>query len=160
VSFHLTPPGTPLAGYATAATKGLTTPTLASATHQGSAVSRRPVTAGILQNRLGQRVDSTLRYSHQDFVSLKGRKLCNSFHLLGRCPYLENYGNCQHSHGEKLNSWHMGALRAVARHSPCPSGLSCSDPDCLHGHRCPRDNCPRINCRFLDMHDVDTNVVT
>lgn len=161
VSFHLTPPGTPSADYATAAARAPSTPIPASATQQGSAVSRRPVMAEILQNRLGQRVDSLLSYSQQDFLSLKSRKLCNSFHLLRRCPYLDNYGNCQHEHGERLNDRQMVALRAVARQSPCPSGLYCSDPDCLFGHRCTRDNCLRTNCRFSpDMHDVNTNVVS
>lgn len=161
VSFYLTPPGTPSVDYAKAVAKGSSTPIPASATQQVSAISKKPVMVEILRNRLGHRIDSPLSYSSQDFIALKNWKLCNPFHLLGRCPYKENHGSCQHGHGEKLNDKLSQALRAVARQSPCQYGLYCNDPDCISGHRCFRDNCSRTNCRFPpDMHNVDINVVS
>jgi len=102
-----------------------------------------------------------LSYSQQDFIALKARKFCNSFHLLnGQCSYYESYGRCQHEHGEKLGPKQMAALRAVARQSPCPRGLGCSEVNCLAGHRCTREGCVVANCRFpAEMHGVDTKVV-
>jgi hypothetical protein len=117
--------------------------------------------AVVLQNARGQRVDSPLSYYQLDFLRLKDRKLCNGFHLLDRCSYLENNGRCLHDHDEKLSEKQIAALRAVARQTPCPWGLYCSDRDCLCGHRCPRSNCLRKTCRFpMNMHDVDTNIVS
>ncbi|KAH7021582.1 uncharacterized protein B0I36DRAFT_394271 [Microdochium trichocladiopsis] len=104
--------------------------------------------------------DPPLNYSHQDFLSLQSRKLCNSFQLLGKCPFLDTYGNCQHGHIEGLSPKQIAALRAVARQSPCKSGLSCSDPGCIYGHRCTRDNCALSTCRFSPgMHYVETTIV-
>ena len=169
VSFQLSRPGTPSADYAAAAASAPTAPSAPSVTPQGPAAPKNSmateapqnaVTADVLRNSQGQRVDSPLSYSMQEFVNLKNRRLCNSYHILGRCPFLEFHGNCQHDHKVKLNDRQKAALRAVARQSPCQAGLYCSDMDCLAGHRCTRINCPRTNCRFpLAMHNVDTKVV-
>ena len=66
VSFHPTPPDTPSANYAMAVARAPSAVVPASATQQSLAVSRRPVTPGVLRNRLGQRVDSPLSYSQQE----------------------------------------------------------------------------------------------
>ena len=161
VSFHTTPPATPKADYASAAAKAPPALAPSSAAQRGSTAPRMPVPFDVFRNRLGQRVDAPLEYSQVEFLILKNRKLCNSFHLLGKCPYKDATGKCQHDHKEKLSPRQMVALRAVARQSPCPSGLSCSDPDCYHGHRCTRDNCAVSACRFSSaMHGVDTNIVS
>ncbi|KAF2439738.1 hypothetical protein P171DRAFT_457605 [Karstenula rhodostoma CBS 690.94] len=131
VSFGLNPPGNPSTDYATAAARAPSIPTSASATQQISDDPEKLMKAKMLLNKIGQRVDSPLKYSQQDFLSLKARKLCNSYHLLGTCPYLELYGNCRHIHAERLNNRQLMALQAVARQSPCPSGLDCSDLDSL-----------------------------
>ena len=111
----------------------------------------------VLRNRQGQRVDSRLDYRQEDYIALKGRKLCNSFHILGRCQYR----GCSHEHGEKLSPRETVALRAVARLSPCSKGLNCADPDCFSGHRCAWDTCQLgSKCRFpAAMHNVDTKPV-
>ncbi|KAH6856908.1 hypothetical protein B0I37DRAFT_368766 [Chaetomium sp. MPI-CAGE-AT-0009] len=148
-------PASPLVDYASAAAFAPST-----AAQWGSSPPRVLVPSVVLRNRKDERVDSPLKYSHQDFLSLKGRKLCNGFHLLGKCHFQATYGECQHNHKDKLSPQQKAALRAVARQSPCQSGLSCSDPDCLYGHRCTRDNCVRSACRFpKGMHNVDTNIV-
>ncbi len=156
VSFHTTPPTTPKADYASAAAKVPAAPAPSSAAQRGSTAPSMPVPSEVFRNGLGQRVDPPLQYSNWDFQDLKGRKLCNSFHLLGKCYYKK----CQRDHKEKLSPKQMVALRAVARQSHCLSGLSCSDPDCYYGHRCTRDNCDVSTCRFSSaMHGVDKNIV-
>lgn len=156
VSFHITPPPTPAIDYATAAAKP---PAALSTAPKGSTTTKGPVI--ILRNKLGHRVDPPLNCTMGEFMELKARKLCNSFHLLDKCRHQESYGNCQHEHGEKLNPRQLVALRAVARQSPCQNGLACDDPDCIAGHRCTRDNCFQATCRFpAQMHGVDTKVVT
>jgi hypothetical protein len=161
VSFHPTPPATPPVDYASAAAKVPSAPSPSSTAQRGSSPPRVLVPSVVLWNRRGQRVDPPLRYLHQDFYSLRALQLCNSFHLLGKCYFQDTFGECHHDHKKKLSALQKTALRAVARQTPCQSGLSCNDPDCLHGHRCTRDNCDISQCRFSSaMHDVDTNIVS
>ncbi|KAK3337556.1 hypothetical protein B0T19DRAFT_413070 [Cercophora scortea] len=163
VSFHITPPTTPSTGYASAVAKAAPNPPSTRAT----STSPRTLTTlakglgtAILRNRLGQRVDPSAHFSQTEFASIKARKLCNSHHLLGACSFMDAYGECSHHHGEQLSPRQVQILRAVARQSPCPAGLSCSDPNCILGHRCARDGCVLANCRFsAEMHNVDTKVV-
>ncbi|KAL7909638.1 hypothetical protein GGI35DRAFT_389559 [Trichoderma velutinum] len=163
-SFHITPPGTPMPSNAplsfAAAAKVPSSPAH-SAPAQLYCPEPKPSPNGvILRNRLGQRVDSRLSYSQADFSSLKDRKLCNNFHLLGKCYYLDKYGKCHHIHGEKLTAQQLEALRGIARQSPCLNGLSCSQTDCVAGHRCPREPCHLENCWFpKEMHGVDSQVI-
>lgn len=163
-SFHITPPGTPMPSNAplsfAAAAKVPSSPAH-SAPAQLYCPEPKPSANGvILRNRLGQRVDSRLSYSQSDFSSLKDRKLCNNFHLLGKCYYLDKYGKCHHIHGEKLTAQQLEALRGIARQSPCLNGLSCSQTDCVAGHRCPREPCHLENCWFpKEMHGVDSQVI-
>lgn len=157
VPLHITPPRTPPVDYATAVSKG---PTAALSTQSSSSASRGNAFDKVLQNAQGQRVDSPLNYTQHDFANLKSRKLCNSFHLLGRCRFVEKNGACTHKHGEGLNQKHMAALRAIARQSCCWSGLNCRDSDCILGHRCTRASCVPATCRFSpEMHQVDTKTV-
>ena len=159
---HLTPPTTPFADYATAVAKApQSTAAPASAAQPSTASITGPAPIPRLtRNKNGQRVDAPLKYAQQDFLNLKSRKLCNAYHLLGKCHYLDTRGKCEHDHAEKLNAKQRVALLAVARQSPCPFGLYCSDVNCLAGHRCTRDNCVPATCRFPKvMHNVDTYVV-
>ncbi|KAK3934709.1 hypothetical protein QBC46DRAFT_399126 [Diplogelasinospora grovesii] len=115
----------------------------------------------VLKNARGQRVDPPLKYEKQDYIDLRGRKMCNNFHLLGNCPYGDS---CFHEHGKTLSAKQKQALRVFARQSPCKtvlSGVSCDDPDCYSGHQCPYgDRCDFDNCRFTDeMHLEDTTPV-
>ena len=159
VSFHTTPPATPSVDYASVAAKAPSTPSPALNTQQLSTAASGLVPTKVLRNKLGHRVDPPLTYSQQDFASLKGRRLCNRFHLLGTCYYLDHFGQCQHEHGDRLEPNQIAALRAVARQSPCQSGLDCSDPSCFAGHRCPRDSCTLPSCRFPQaMHNIDTKI--
>lgn len=161
ISFHITPPATPSVDYASVAGKAPSTSAPPPTTQLSP--SRVPVSTQVLRNRMGQRVDAPLKYSFDDFMSLKARKLCNSFHLLGKCSSraFENYGKCQHDHDGTLNRSEMEALRAVARQSPCQRGLECNDPDCPFGHRCTRINCAMGDCRFSRaMNNVDTKIVS
>ncbi|RAR07781.1 CCCH zinc finger DNA binding protein [Stemphylium lycopersici] len=123
-----TPPRTPSKDYASAAAK---VPSASPSTSVASGANRQAQTTQVLRNRWGQRVDAPLTFSPRDFQSIKTRKLCNSFHLLGRCSFLTDFGRCQHDHEAKLSAKQMVALRAVARQSPCQNGLSCGDEECL-----------------------------
>jgi hypothetical protein len=88
---------------------------------------------------------------------LKGRKLCNKFHLLGSCPY---GSNCTHKHGPALSASEITDLTYIARLSVCQNGIFCHDVACVCGHRCPRENCSGQGCKFPDsMHGVDTAIV-
>ncbi|KAK4075231.1 hypothetical protein Purlil1_12721 [Purpureocillium lilacinum] len=149
-------------GYASVAAHSPAHPSVLTTTTATNGHAHNTVTSPIstvLRNKLGQRVDAPIEYSKQDFYKLKQRKLCNHFHLLGMCEYQTKYGECQHEHGAKLPPKQISALRAVARQSPCPSQLNCSDPDCIFGHRCTRDNCVPQACWFSEaMHHVDTQI--
>ena len=155
------PPRTPPTECATNTTEESSSLASDSASPAGSAVFSEPGTDRILHNKQGQRVDTPLVYSSKDFADLKSRKLCNSFHLLGRCTFLGNYGNCSHDHEARLNRKQVVVLRAISRQSPCRLGLECKDPNCIRGHRCTQRYCVRANCWFPpEMHNVDTSVVT
>ncbi|KAH7303523.1 hypothetical protein B0I35DRAFT_446544 [Stachybotrys elegans] len=161
VSLPTNHPTNPSGGYATALAKASPTPTLPSVAQPRSTGPRAVTLTKVLRNNLGQRVDAPLTYPQRDFISLKGRRLCNSFHLLGKCRYLDTYGNCQHEHGELLSLNQVPALCAIARQSACQSGLNCSDPECISGHRCTRENCVPKTCRFpQSMHHTNTAIVS
>ncbi|KAM0550671.1 hypothetical protein ACHAPJ_008734 [Fusarium lateritium] len=114
----------------------------------------------ILRNRFGQRLDPQLNYSDRDFKSLKNRKLCNRFYLLGKCTFKDASRECSYKHEDKLNEAQTNALRAVARLSLCPAGPSCNDKKCIMGHHCAQSNCSRTSCWFpKGLHDVDTQVL-
>ncbi|KAI5460831.1 hypothetical protein BGZ63DRAFT_358947 [Mariannaea sp. PMI_226] len=161
VSFHNNPPAGPSTHYASAAARAASISAPTQTTQSSSTASRIPIPTQILRNKRGQRVDSQLFYSLQDFNNLKGRKLCNMFHLLGKCHYLDTYRECQHTHGERLNATERVALSAVARQSPCQFGSACNDPECLSGHCCTRPNCALATCWFpAALHNIDSKVVS
>jgi hypothetical protein len=158
MSFSTTPPVSPSPNYANVLAQSLLqrSDPMISVT-QPSNVARH--TMNILLNSKGQRVDSQLRYSQNDVVDMKKRKLCNSYHLLGRCPYQRPYHSCTHRHGVKLNDKQLETLCYVARLTPCTSGLQCNNRPCISGHQCHHKSCTG-NCRFpKEMHGVDLNVV-
>lgn len=163
-SFHITPPGTPMfpntpLNFAAVA-KVPSSPAQSAPVQLYYAEPKVPPQGVILRNKFGQRVDSRLSYLQSDFSNLKDRKLCNNFHILGKCYYLEKFGKCHHVHGEKLTGQRLEALRAIARQSPCLNGLSCSQTDCVAGHKCPREPCHLENCWFpKEMHNVDSQAV-
>ena len=128
-----TPPQTPSTDHETAAAQSSSAPS--SPTSQASVVNTQSTTTTLLLNEAGERVDSPLRFTSKDFLAIKGRKLCNSFHLLGKCLFLEKFGNCHHDHGASLSDKQLVALRAVARLKSCRRGRACEDPECLCGHQ-------------------------
>ena len=161
VPLHPSRPWTPTNRCASTPEEGSSTLASDPASPTGAGVPITPTKNTILRNIQGQRIDPPLSYSKKELAELECRKLCNSFHLLGTCPYMKNYGSCQHDHEAKLTQNQLLILRAVARRSPCRWRLNCSDPDCISGHRCTRGNCVRSICSFpKEMHDVDTRVVT
>ncbi|KAF4441584.1 hypothetical protein F53441_11988 [Fusarium austroafricanum] len=83
----------------------------------------------ILRNRHGQRVDPPLSYNESDFKSVKNRKLCNRFFLLGKCSFMENFGECSHKHEGDLSEDQKSALRAVARLSPYRLKITTTNTD-------------------------------
>lgn len=163
VSFRFIPPSTPSIDYASVTQRApQLQASLPFVKQNNSAVSTIPITMGVFRNKAGQRVDTPLSYSHQDFINLKNRKMCNSFHLLGKCSFLEYSRDCTHEHGSTLSPSELRALCAVARYSPCHSGLGCSDPNCLYGHQCPRESCNGASCRLkfpLELHNIDKKIL-
>ncbi|PLN85267.1 CCCH zinc finger DNA binding protein [Aspergillus taichungensis] len=153
----LTPPQTPTPNYASAAKSTPTPPPPTSSTHP---LSPRPSRASlpVCLNVRGQRVDRPVQYSSKGNVdSLKRKKMCNRYHLLGSCPYGDS---CTHKHGPALKSQDLTDLAYLARLLPCYNDLYCRDVECISGHCCPRDNCSDPGCRFPDsMHSVDTTIV-
>jgi len=128
-----TPPQTPSTDYATAA--GQTPLPPSSSTPQTSVANKQTTTSAVLFNEAGERVDPPLSFTSKDFVAVKGRRLCNPFHLLGKCSFLEKFGNCHHDHGASLSDKQLVALRAVARLTSCRRGRACRDAECLCGHQ-------------------------
>jgi hypothetical protein len=151
-------PSSPLANYAaTLAKPNTSTSTPLSADSNGF---KSPAANKVLRNRNGERVDPQSKFLPQELVVLKQRKLCNAFHLLGKCQFLDDYGYCNHIHAVHLDQRQLEILRVVARQSPCSQGVLCNDPTCTYGHQCTRKGCDGSNCRFpYDMHNIGTEVV-
>ncbi|WDK21143.1 hypothetical protein CGRA01v4_12432 [Colletotrichum graminicola] len=160
---HTTPPPTPSSDYASAAAKPVLSSSaqISSQPHRSMSVLALPI-RGVYRNKAGQRVDPRVSYSQHDFFIMQQKRMCNSFHLTGRCPYKETLGRCSYEHGQSPSPKELEALRAVARQSYCPSGLNCNDPNCLLGHQCPRDDCNGTSCRCkfpLHLHNIDKKIV-
>lgn len=81
------------------------------------------------------------------------RKVCNNFHLRGKCEAGEY---CDYSHAPKLTPGEQLALKHRARTRSCPQRSYCRDVDCTNGHVCPYgDGCFHDGCWFQDVHDVE-----
>jgi hypothetical protein len=122
-----------------------------------SSQERSPVK--ILRNCKGERLDSKLSYDQRILNSLRVRKLCNSYALLGKCPFELSSGSCIHDHSQDLSEREKNALRAIARFSPCPAGSGCNDGQCLLGHVCTKSKCTGLGCRFPEeLHNINSVV--
>lgn len=115
----------------------------------------------IYVNNLGQRIDKPIKNLDKDLAyRLKQRRLCNKYHLVGKCSF--DAGFCEHEHGPALTAVELNSLQYVARFSPCDDALSCVDPTCSNGHRCQYGTkCAmwgKGKCWFSDqMHTVDVS---
>ncbi|EEA29015.1 hypothetical protein TMatcc_002624 [Talaromyces marneffei ATCC 18224] len=123
-----------------------------------------PKTPVVERNKLGQRIDRMdfKSVSKEELSRIKKMKLCNLYFLLGECPNT----NCYHDHDYKLSKEEKDVLRAVARMTPCHFGMTCDDPKCIYGHRCPQSETGKkechwgSSCRFEPaQHGIDLNVV-
>ncbi|KXH33061.1 CCCH zinc finger DNA binding protein [Colletotrichum simmondsii] len=84
VSYNITPPSTPSPNYASAAARAPSVLTRDLPVRQQPTVDSRTSSLGqVLRNKAGQRIDPPLDFTHQEFILMKNRKLCNSLHLLG-----------------------------------------------------------------------------
>ena len=95
----------------------------------------------ILRDARGRRIDPALEVHASLVDSIERGRLCNNFHLKGRCPFKK----CKYLHflrDEKtqqerlLTAEEKETLRCMARRSPCKHGTACDDPHCYAGHRC------------------------
>ncbi|KAL3466900.1 CCCH zinc finger DNA binding protein [Aspergillus heterothallicus] len=149
----ITPPGTPVSNYASAArtSPAQLAPSVSAPTHH---IVKPALT--VCLNAAGHRVDCRLNTSSKDAINaLKRKKLCNPYYILGQCEYPV----CTYDHAAVVTAQQRVDLTAIARLSPCFDGLSCEDPKCICGHRCAWDNCNVKDCRFSEeMHNVDTRV--
>ncbi|WQF80702.1 hypothetical protein CDEST_05716 [Colletotrichum destructivum] len=162
--YYVTPPPTPSSDYASAAAKPASSSAPVHMPRRSSASSNAAssVLGEIVRNKAGKRVDPPLSYALQDFNMMKNRKLCNNFHLTGRCYHMETWGRCSHEHGQSPTHKELQALVALARHSYCHTGLDCNDPNCVFGHQCPREDCNGASCRYkfpLELHNIDKKIV-
>lgn len=123
-----------------------------------------PGTSAVERNRHGQRIDrmESKPIPKDDLYRVKKMKLCNLHYLLGNCPNT----NCYHDHDHKLTKDDKEVLRSVARMTPCHFGMTCDDPKCIYGHRCPQSESGKkechwgSNCRFEpSQHGIDLTVV-
>jgi hypothetical protein len=65
------------------------------------------------------------------------KRLCNHFHLLGRC---DHGSNCEYDH-TPLDTDLLPALELLARSLPCSQRGRCRLESCLSGHICQELNC-------------------
>ncbi|KAI9737448.1 MAG: hypothetical protein M1834_009602 [Cirrosporium novae-zelandiae] len=155
-TFSTTPPSSPTSlPLSYASTVSTKRPSVSSITHESEInTPYRPV---VLKNSKGQRVDPLLKPVQTIVSSIKPRKLCNYYHILGGvCPWQM----CSHQHGPRLTGKELEALRFIARLTPCVNGLECDDDRCVMGHRCQNHSYWRSDCRFpKEMHAVDSKIV-
>ncbi|KAL8951514.1 MAG: hypothetical protein Q9222_002517 [Ikaeria aurantiellina] len=156
VSFSTTPPRSMSPGVTSYASTAATARFEDASTPLSPKVIAQPA-GKVAQNSKGQRVDRPIKVSQTTIQSIKGRRWCNSHHLLGYC----GFENCSYEHNAQLTDAQKNALRTLTRQLPCSIGLDCDDPDCYFGHRCPGNPCTWGSaCKFpLEMHHVDTKIV-
>ncbi|KAL8855474.1 MAG: hypothetical protein Q9178_007885 [Gyalolechia marmorata] len=125
--------------------------------------TRRPVYPGpVLLNKDDERVDEYLGTQSQTAVAnldariRSGSKLCNFYHLRGKCEA----PGCPYSHEPALQGEELLALALRARHTACQAASRCRSTMCVYGHLCPYgDHCTRgKTCYFKKVHHVDPQV--
>ena len=121
-----------------------------------SPVSPGPRDRVILLNRKDQRIDSILPQppvaAWRVYEHVGKRKLCNDFHVLGRC----NVARCIYDHRPVAKDTIL-VLRHQLRNKACTKGSACRSFDCYYGHACLRAECIGDNkCKFSKkMHILD-----
>lgn len=116
----------------------------------------------VLLNVNNERIDSYLGPIDADASArvaerFEQQKLCNDFHLRGRCWT----SGCTYGHEPRLDPKELVVLRYKARYLVCEKGSACRIPDCWHGHMCSGRSCTRpAFCRFKDVHHIDKIAVT
>ena len=120
-----------------------------------SPVSPGPGTRVILLNRRDQRIDSILPQppvaAWRVYEHVSKRKLCNDFHLLGRC----GVARCIYDHRTVAKDTIL-VIRHQVRKQACTKGSACRSFDCYYGHVCPRAECTGDKrCKFKKMHMLD-----
>lgn len=147
--------GSPTPNYASAAARPAPALQFPLPLTKGCQESRISLKLSLYVNDLEQRVDRPLKQSpKQALASLKARKLCNRFHILGECPYGMV---CTHNHKFVPSDQEIVDLMYIARSTPCGEGVYCRDVKCISGHRCAfGESCvSKHECRFdLSMHGV------
>ena len=115
----------------------------------------------ILRDNRGRRIDPALVVHESLMDSIEGGRLCNNFHLKGRCPFKKckylHYLRDEKTQRERLlTTEEKETLRCMARRSPCKHGTACDDPHCYAGHRCVNHTEKgSIQCSFPEsMHFV------
>lgn len=124
------------------------------------APKKAPARRFILLNGYGDRIDPELPKTDQGAetrfqrrMDSNGGKLCNNFHLGGKC---EAGQYCDYVHGEKLSPGELLVLKHKATSLNCPSRTYCRDFGCYLGHHCKWGNqCRFDKCRFEGTHNMD-----
>ena len=114
----------------------------------------------IYLNSEGQRIDPPLSNparAAQEALNkrISDKKLCNSWHLTGKCETEAQLQQCPFSHTPLLKDDERLALRAKARNRNCPKKSECRNVYCWYGHHCPfGNNCSRKEC-FFEQHSIN-----
>ncbi|EAW12249.1 CCCH zinc finger DNA binding protein [Aspergillus clavatus NRRL 1] len=152
-----TAPGRPVPDYAAAVRTGSERPETSNPTTSLANGGQSEVKLRILRNAQGQRIDPKLSVPQQVVNQIKGRKLCNEYHILGTCDYGDF---CSHSHGPRKTGLELLALKQLARTRACWSGSFCENEYCIYGHCCPWPECKGQSCKFdSSLHGIDQKIV-
>ena len=104
----------------------------------------------------GERVDEPLAMDPRDISEVKGKKLCNNYHLFNNCMKTE--AECVHHHGPKLRDRYRQAQRVLARSTACFQGGDCRSFWCTNGHQCYFGSKCRKGSECLFEHPSDTEI--
>lgn len=126
-------------------------------------VAKAAAKPSISRNRLGQRIDPSIKHNKEMHDRVKRLKLCNVHYLSNDCPY---GSACCHVHNYKPNAQELSTLRLVARMAPCKRGSECDDAKCIFGHGCPIPDGRNGSCSFgaqchfpKELHNLDKRIV-
>ncbi|KAK5100074.1 hypothetical protein LTR70_003264 [Exophiala xenobiotica] len=119
--------------------------------------------AGIPVNRVGQRIDRTIRPPAKSEIDrfqdrIADQKLCNTHHLTSAGCFAYK---CNYDH-EPVDAAMKHTLKYKARSIPCTTGSKCRKAECFYGHQCPwgmdrctNDKCPFYRNNLHDIHDLE-----
>ncbi|KPI45617.1 F-box protein pof6 [Cyphellophora attinorum] len=110
-------------------------------------------------NAFDQRIDVDIEDVDDELLETTSQLGLCLRHYLEWCYEPLREGSCSigwHGDSELFATGNgKGALRSLARLTPCPFGTACRKEDCIWGHECRGDPCKKQHCAFgKKMHNV------